>query len=269
MVGSDHLTVSAEHVVELARLEDCNVARVGTGTRGCIGLTDFRGDVLPLIEVRQLLGYNSFRGEIRAAKEFVEQRERDHVLWLDELKRCASTGDPFKLALDPKQCAFGQWYETIRTDGPERERLIGGSVSLAAIIDSFDHPHRRIHALAEEVLGLATTGRIHEAVALVNSARDTVLEELVHKFNTYYEAYRKLRLPSLLIIGLPGFRFALVVDQVEAVCSYPEESFDESPGIAQSSGGFVTHTINDGHDIVLRLDVQRIAKHVLVGARAA
>ena len=47
----------------------------------------------------------------------------------------------FTLARDPHQCAFGKWFDNFKTD----------NIAVSEVLKKFDAPHKRIHALADEI----------------------------------------------------------------------------------------------------------------------
>ena len=103
----------------------------------------FRQDdrIVTLMELRTELGYRSMSSECMEFEEMIDARKQDHLNWLSELERCIQKDEPFLLAKDPHQCAFGRWYYNFHTDNQ----------AVAFHLRKIEEPHRKLHEAAIEV----------------------------------------------------------------------------------------------------------------------
>ena len=74
------------------------------------GVIQLREDVIPVIDMRVRLGMTSCVQESESYAAMLDQREEDHRQWLNELELSVKEKRAFKLARDPRECAFGKWY---------------------------------------------------------------------------------------------------------------------------------------------------------------
>jgi len=65
------------------------------------GVINIRGQVLPVIDLRQRLGMTPVTDESDAFCPLMDQRRQDHVNWLNELEASSRERREFKLATDP------------------------------------------------------------------------------------------------------------------------------------------------------------------------
>ena len=107
-----------------------------------LGIIRYRGGVLPIIDLRRMMGMIPHLVEQNEFEQMLEQRKQDHINWVAELERCVHCGDPFKLATDPHQCAFGKWYDHYKPT----------SQAIAFQLKKIDEPHRKLHETAHKAL---------------------------------------------------------------------------------------------------------------------
>jgi len=174
------------------------------GQRGVVTL---RNKVLPVLDLRMILGLADARSEVDAFVELLRAREQDHRDWMDELEASAREQRPFTLATDPRQCQFGKWYSTFHTD----------NVVLGGQLRRFEDPHARIHALADEAVALQQSGRAAEVPGLLAEARTGLLTELVDLFEATCRVVLQEHREIGVVLQMAGRPFVLAVDRAEAV----------------------------------------------------
>lgn len=204
-VGSQLIGLPTSSVQEMFVLRE--TARPPGLPHGQRGVVTLRSKVLPVLDLRMLLGMPSARMEVDEMVELLRARERDHRDWLDELEASAREQRPFTGATDPRQCAFGRWYRGFHTD----------NVVLAGQLRRFEHPHARIHELAGEVTALRESGSAAQVSGLLAEARKGVLSELVGLFETTCKVMLQEHREIGVVVGVAGRLFVLAVDGAEAV----------------------------------------------------
>jgi len=183
------------------------------------GSCKIRGRFFPLLDCRKLLGYPSLIEDRQELVKTLQQREQDHIDWLNALEDSIKNNTPFTKAKDPTKCAFGKWYYSYKAPSETIRRLL----------DLFEAPHNRIHSLAEKLLDLAKTNQ-QEAISILNNERANTLARMLKLF---------AELKSLLITDLRtlavllGDNFtssvALEIDNVDAIRNFSRENFTFKP----------------------------------------
>ncbi|GIU78719.1 MAG: hypothetical protein KatS3mg005_1957 [Bryobacteraceae bacterium] len=171
------------------------------------GVMNWRGKIIPNIDLRLRLGMPGARDELSELAGMITARAADHMAWMEELYRSVEEHRPFTLTTDPHACAFGQWYDNFTTS----------NLTVAGLLRKMDAPHKAIHALAVRVENLKTEGRFEEAKRLVDSCRETTLARLLDIFAHFEEAILENHRPVAIIVNTCGTLAALTVDRVESV----------------------------------------------------
>ncbi|MCA9494173.1 MAG: chemotaxis protein CheW, partial [Myxococcales bacterium] len=251
--------VPAEHTLEVLHGARVTVTPVPGGDPAMLGVLDLRGTLLPAIDLRVVMGMTSFAAELTSVRELLAARERDHVQWLDELRRCASCGDPFTKATDPTRCAFGVWYSGLQADPKELGRLTGQRLAQQAVVASWDAPHRAIHALADRVLEQAGRGDTDAAQHLLRTGESELagLRASFKEFLTLFEEQRR----AMLVVCQAGDQLvALAVDEVLAVEELDESRISELPPMVATAQRCLSGTYRreDG-ELVHLVEPRRVA----------
>ncbi len=171
------------------------------------GVMNWRGKIIPNIDLRLRLGVPAAREELNELAAAITVRAADHMDWLKELEDSVTEHRPFTLTADPHACAFGRWYDTYQTR----------NLVVAAVLRKMDAPHKAIHAVAERVEALMGRGKFEEAKQLVESTRETSLARLLDLFTNFEQAIQESHRPVAVIVNTCGTLAALTVDRVQAV----------------------------------------------------
>jgi purine-binding chemotaxis protein CheW len=171
------------------------------------GVICVRGQVLPLVDLRRRVGMATVREEIDAFCDLMNARENDHRHWLSELQASIHSRQPFRLATDPHQCAFGKWYDGYRPPDP----WLGG------LLKKLDVPHQRIHRLAAQVRALQDQGVPEQAESLLNLTGAKLLGTMVRVFEDIRTLVRSSRRETVAILTASSRSLAVTVDLAVAV----------------------------------------------------
>ncbi|MFO0554052.1 MAG: chemotaxis protein CheW [Polyangiaceae bacterium] len=208
-LGAEFYAFPVTIVREMVRSQPA--ARVPGSKPFVRGVINLRGTILPLIDLRVLLGMGSAADEVDRLTALLTERQKDHEAWLDELERCVRTGDPFKRATDPHQCAFGQWFDSYKTD----------SLVMRTMLARLDIPHKAIHATAGIALSLASAGRLSEALSEVENARRGPLGEQVKTLAELRTLGREVQRELVVVIEEHRNCVGVCVDSIEGVEMLP------------------------------------------------
>lgn len=181
------------------------------------GVTQRRERSLTVMDLRRRLGMRGADQEVGELVELLRAKEQDHVKWLEELEGCVRESREFTLARDPARCAFGQWQAGFRTD----------NLTLATHLKRFQRPHAEIHALADEVLGLAAGGKHEQAVARIAEVRNTTLSLMRRLFREGVALLEGSVTETLVVLEAGERLLGITTDVVDSVEYLEEGSIKE------------------------------------------
>lgn len=246
-------------VIELLNSRGCSITTLPRMPHWASGIMNHRGRVVPVIDLRTLLGMPSMHDEIQEIVDLLDARETDHIDWLNELKRCVQTGDEFTKATDAHQCAFGVWYDKLTHSESTINEFTGGDIALKSVLESFEAPHKRIHALADKTLAMAKDGHQEEAIALIDHAWNEDLGALQRYFETTKTMIAQLRQPQLIVLEQQA-RAAILVDTIRSVRTLSPDNIVPSPtGTIQN--GLINGIYKDGDQLVSLFDADQFFKN--------
>lgn len=181
--------------------------RIPSADSSIRGLFKFREGNIPLIDLRERLNIKSRLTETNEFCQMLDAREQDHRNWLIELERSILENRNFSLATDPTKCAFGRWYESYE---PKTH-------SLKSLMQKFDKPHRRIHAIAERVRKMADSGQLEAARKIIDACRDTELSEMIQLFSEVKKEYIENNREIVIVFKNENTFHSFTVDSVLTV----------------------------------------------------
>lgn len=211
--GSGLFALNSRHVQEIVSTPPVSsVPSVPPFVRGVINL---RGQVMPLADLRRRLGMESLAEATARLVGLLTEREQDHRRWVDELTACVRERRAFALTTDPHACKFGKWYDTFKTDNLLLENILG----------RFDEPHRRIHAVGQQVVDMMAHGEYAGCEELVERLSATTLQSLVKLFAEARLLLNESNREVAVVVRGAGPTFAVAVDAIEAVERFGAETF--------------------------------------------
>ncbi len=175
----------------------------------------YQNNAVPLFDFSILTGSRSQFEENKELISMLNDREKDHRDWMDSLDYAIKNNTLFNKATDHNECAFGVWYNQFFTNDSD----------LKEVLEKFDEPHKRIHALAESLLTLA---KQDQALALKNleKERNTTLAELLRLFETARERVRNSDRPIIVFVEQNNNQIgALRLDNIQDIESFSLKNF--------------------------------------------
>jgi len=191
------------------------------------GVITFQNNTVQLFDFNKLLGSENHQQMIKAMVATLDDMEQQHKDWLDALEKSLTTNTPFTKALDPNKCAFGQWYNSFKTDNEE----------LTEVLQRFDAPHKKLHGLAKTLLDLNQTDH-DKAMEILSQERLSTLAELIHIFQlTKERALSSVRPIIIFVEHNEGKVTALRLDNINDIVTFEQKNFcrdDSAEGILKS-----------------------------------
>jgi len=185
------------------------------------GLFMLRDNIVRLLDLRMLFGLETLHDECEQFCDVLEQHKQDAVNWVRELERCVHENEPFSLAIDPNQCAFGKWYANYKSD----------NVLITQHLRKMQEPHRRLHEMAPKI-AWCTQSNDQKEPENVNENMEELLTVWEPRIVTLMEEvkniYRESSREMAIIIENGDRRLGLIVDQVLSVEEISRTGLDDS-----------------------------------------
>lgn len=238
--------VGIEFVQEIIPMPDTSrLPETGDGSRGVIRL---RKDVIPLYDLRKILGLPSVDEEDDELLEMLKLREQDHVNWINELKASVKENREFSLTTDPHQCKFGKWYDKFKTD----------DINLSLFLSQFDVPHRRIHKAGATVRKILTEKGVETAMAALKETLDTDYKQMMDLFSNAEEYVRNAHRELAIVVSLDGGETlkAVAADKVDEILEIDDEKIDRKN--VSNKSRYVRGVANLGDFACVLLDIEAI-----------
>lgn len=247
LIELDHVIygISCDIVLSLNQVPE--ITHLPAAPKEIRGVIKFRTKLIQLIDTRLLLNRKSIAEEIVDFNTMMDQRYQDHLNWLDTLERDVKGNVEFKLTTDPHKCAFGKWYDSYNMDN--------ASIMFSSAFAKFDEPHKAIHQIGITAKTLIESGRKDDAVALINSVKETELKQMIHLFSEIKIAYKESRRETVVVLGDENKSIGISVDQITSIENLSD--FDENfikdsltnteylSGVAKRKDGSVVLLLND------------------------
>lgn len=179
------------------------------------GVIDFNDEALKIINMRSLLGQETFAEE---KKEMINRIRKGHDAWFDSLIESVTERTPFTKTLNPHKCELGQTIDELLTC------LKCGRDFIHLIEKVLKTPHDKFHACGATVLGVDDQKRaldlIHtDTLNVKNKVFDgiRILEDNIEQLTASTE--------RIIIFNIKGSIVGLRVDRVSKIVEFDEADF--------------------------------------------
>lgn len=163
-IGDELFAIDIANILSITQDLD-SLLKTPVKSKGLTGIINYLGNPVAVYNFAEMLSIPSTRELKTELVDLLNAREQDHFDWVDALEKSLKQDVPFEKARDPHMCAFGKWYDKFET----RDE------ALTEIMTHFDKPHKKIHALADELLGLKEDDKLEQALEKLELARITTL----------------------------------------------------------------------------------------------
>ncbi len=194
-----------------------NIQSLPSQAKGLVGMVEFQGNAVPVLDFANLLSFNSGVEKNAELIQLLNEREKDHVEWVSALEDSLINDVPFVKAKDPHKCAFGQWYDHFKS----RDE------TLMEVLAEFDKPHQQIHAMADKLLDMKKNGELEHAIRLLRYERNVTLKRLMKRFEQARTHLKESSRQVLLYVTEDGSSpiVALRIDDINDVVDFKPEQF--------------------------------------------
>jgi purine-binding chemotaxis protein CheW len=168
------------------------------------GVTNFRGDMIQLIDLRSLFGLPNRAAELH---RIIEPKLEAHHQWIAELRACVGENRPFTLAIDPHMCGFGQWYYSLESD----------NIVLMAHLKRIEKPHALLHQAGGEIVQAMGKGDAAEASRLLTEVVEPLYKETTSLLAETVAVFEEGNREMLLVLERDGVVKGMIVDDIVSV----------------------------------------------------
>lgn len=179
------------------------------------GIISLRDKIIPLFDMRTILGYISNEDELKNFLDMLRQREKDHIEWLDELHMSIVEKREFRKTTDPHACAFGKWYDNFKTN----------NIRLGLFLRAFDEPHKSIHKSAIDIQRILKEEGYDAALNYYKKIKETELSKMIKLFHQLYEKIEETMKSYSIIINHDNTTKGFIVDEVEKISIINEDVY--------------------------------------------
>jgi purine-binding chemotaxis protein CheW len=185
------------------------------------GVLNFRGEVLPLLDLRTLFGLTSGVREAQEMNEQFAQMKEAHFAWVNALRDYLENGTSFTKSLDPATCALGKLLN----------KYLSSTGTASPVVKSLDLIHRRLHDGGKALIEKTKLNPNIKRAELVNDADFKALEsiprEVSNRLDQLLETLTGNRREMIVVISNDDVSLGLIVDEVVAVDSLDIVSSDD------------------------------------------
>ena len=197
------------------------------------GIIPFRGEVIPLISLRQLFDMPSLDEEYEEFKLMLDHRIEDHRHWVAELERSVKENKPFGLATDPHQCKFGKWYDSYESKNH----------AVNFHLNKIDEPHKALHAKAVEVQDCKRNCNECERSHCLQNSLKQAIEVLMPKIVGLIDETKSIfwhdNRQMVIVVEMANSHLGLIVDEIQCIEGL-EKTVDYEDQLMIKQGDYIT-----------------------------
>lgn len=185
------------------------------------GVIRLHQEVLPLVDLRQVLGLGSSLDGIQALLDKLNTLENEEWDLVSGVGQALEESRAPELDLDPANCPFGIWHAGFRAQR---------SIYLAGALRNFRRPHTELHRALAAVAELAAQGAWDQARARLEAARQGPLSRMELIFEQVRNLVTETHREIAVVFLHQRQSLAVAVDEVVAV--EPVEAEAAGEGVA-------------------------------------
>ncbi len=219
-VSNDEYAFDIGKVREILKIDE--ISAVPNVPDYVMGLFTIRNHLMPILDLRRLLGLPSLVSERQSMLEKAADEERT---WAENLKHVMESGLAFSGAVDARTTPFGKWLEGYNTSSIEVETIAKQLKRDRAVL--YDAAVALLEKRQQDKAGAleAFESRLQP---LVNAVQDTIRKFENAMVCNMTEDQRAL------VVESAGMTIAYQVDWVDEVLRIPTSVIDETPAMASS-----------------------------------
>jgi chemotaxis signal transduction protein len=214
IVNSQNYLINSERIKEILKYP--NIKPLAESSEYIKGIISHKDKIIPILEVRKLLGFDSFEAE---QIKLLNNLKKYHISWIDEYESSLKEDKPFTKALDPHKCELGMWIdETLRCMRCNHE----GYTDI--IKNSVVPYHNALHNDGKEFLDNPDQKSIEKQIESIKEHGTKTIEGL-KKLEDEIDRLCK-SFEQLIICDIDGIDVGFIVDSVAGLHQLDEKNFN-------------------------------------------
>jgi len=178
------------------------------------GILSHKDKVIPILSIRKLLGFSSFKDE---QLDFIKKVEGQHRAWVEEFENSLESGATFTKALDPHKCELGKWIDNtlscLRCNNHGFVNLLSQEVVEC---------HSALHNNGNTFLKSRDGDKKEQVKEIHKNADNTIkglhtLETNIDKLTSAFE--------QIVLMNIEGKDIGIVVDRIDQTHDLDEKEF--------------------------------------------
>ncbi len=226
-INSQNYLLSSEKIKEILKYP--TIKPLAESSEFIKGIMSHKNKIIPLIEIRKLLGFESFESE---QIKLLQKVEAQHVSWMKDFETSLRENKPFKKALDPHKCELGKWIdESLQCMRCNHDGFID------IIKNSVVPFHNALHNEGKEFLSEQNLGTLETKIETIKEhGANTIkglknLEEQIHRLSSSFE--------QLIIYDIDGIDVGFIVDGVAGLHQLDEKNYNLGTEPLSKSNKFI------------------------------
>ncbi len=200
-------TINSRIVTSIAQLDD-SVTPVASAPNIFRGVINYRGDIIPLLDLRKLFGMPTVVEEQEAFRSIVEARKQEHIEFVNDIDNCIRNNMPFTRTFDPHACKLGRWCDDFKLEKNVSTYFVEKN------LHDIEKPHSSLHEKAKNLFdnhkNAENTKNAYDEILAI---RNQVILELDDMIKSYNDSYKEM----IVIASNDLVKLGLIVDEVVAV----------------------------------------------------
>ncbi|MDY2997901.1 MAG: chemotaxis protein CheW [Faecalimonas sp.] len=178
-----------------------NITALPKADDSILGLIHVRGTMLPVLDLRKLFQMKTVQEEMAEFQDMISLMKKDHIDWVNTLKRCVDTQEEFTLATDPHCCKFGRWYDQYKPTSQVVQHYFG----------QINEPHIRLHQSALHCFAATDEA---EKQRIIKEEAEKAMEQVLKSLDDAVDAYQKSYHKMCVTISDGVSQIGILVDEI-------------------------------------------------------
>lgn len=219
-ISGDEYAFDISKVREILKITD--ITTVPNVPDYVMGLFTIRNHLLPILDLRRLLGLPSLASERQA---ILDKAAKDERAWIENLKHVLAADLPYTGSTNARNTPFGEWLEKYNTS----------SVEVEAVIKQIKRNRILLYENTVIVLEKRQTNK-EEALAMLEKRITPLVDAILDDISRLGEtmAAKITDDQRALVVESGDMTIGYQVDWVDEVLRIPKSVIDETPAMARS-----------------------------------
>jgi len=227
IINHQNYLLNSERIKEILKYP--TIKTVAESSEHIKGIMSHKDKIIPVIGIRQLLGFESFENE---QVKILQKVENQHISWMKDFEVSLKENRPFKKALDPHKCDLGKWIdESLRCMRCNHDGFV--DIVKNAVVPN----HNALHNDGKKFLAQQNMDAYDKQVETINRhGAHTIkglhtLKEEIHRLSSSFE--------QLIIYDIDGVDVGFIVDSVAGLHQFDEKNYNLGSEPLSKSNEFI------------------------------